>query len=279
LAVALALAASACWGVADFLGGLQSRRLSALTVVLGVETAGLVIAALLVVVAGRPVPGAAEAAWAVAGGLAGVVGLTAFYRALAVGTMSIVAPISSTGVALPVLVGLAGGDRLSPPQGLGLACAVAGVLLASREQGEGSEARAAGRQAVFLALAAAVGFGTYFVASAKAAEGGVLWTLLFARAAAVPVLAVAAAASRVPLVPSGRDALRLAGIGALDLGATGLYALATTKGLLAVVAVLGALYPVATVLLARALLGERLSRVQDAGVMAALAGVALIASG
>jgi drug/metabolite transporter (DMT)-like permease len=279
LGIVLALAASACWGVADFFGGLQSRRLSALTVVLGVETAGLLIVGVLVLATGRSVPGGEDAAWAVVAGLAGVLGLTCFYRALAIGTMSIVAPISSTGVALPVLVGLTRGDRLSAAQAAGLACAVVGVLLAGREEGEDAEAAAASRQGVLLALAAAAGFGTYFVGSAEAADGGVLWTLLLARAAAVPVLALLALATRAPLIPARRDALRLVLIGALDLTATGLYALATTKGLLAVVAVLGALYPVATVLLARALLGERLSRVQDAGVLAALAGVALIAAG
>jgi drug/metabolite transporter (DMT)-like permease len=279
LGIVLALAASACWGVADFFGGLQSRRLSALTVVLGVETAGLLLVGVAVLVTGKTVPGGADAAWALAAGLAGVLGLTAFYRALAVGTMSIVAPISSTGVALPVLVGLARGDRLSAAQAAGLACAVVGVLLAGREEGEDTGSGAAARHAVLLALAAAVGFGTYFVASAEAADGGVLWTLLLARAAAVPVLALLALATRAPLVPARGDALRLFAIGALDLTATGLYAAATTKGLLAVVAVLGALYPVSTVLLARAVLGERLSRVQGAGVAAALAGVALIAAG
>ena len=246
---------------------------------LGVETAGLVIAGVLVVASGKPAPGAHEAIWALASGLAGVIGLGAFYRGLAVGTMSIVAPVSSTGVALPVLVGLIGGDRISAGQALGLVCAVVGVVLAGREAGEDAESGAAARQGLLLALAAAVGFGTYFVGAAEAAPGGVLWTVLLARVAAVPILALLAAVRRVPLVPARTDALKLCLIGALDLGATGLYALATTKGDLAIVAVLGALYPVTTVLLARGLLGERLSRVQDLGVLAALAGVALIVAG
>jgi drug/metabolite transporter (DMT)-like permease len=278
VAVVCALGASACWGLADFFGGLQSRRLRTVTVVLGVETAGLLIVVALVLATGKPAPGAPEAAWAVGAGLAGVVGLGAFYRALAVGTMSIVAPVSSTGVALPVLVGLAGGDRLSAAQAVGLACAVVGVLLAGRQADDHPQA-GANRAGVLLALAAAAGFGTYFLGAAQAAEGGVLWTLLLGRAAAVPVLAAVAAAARAPMIPAPADAARLAATGALDLAATGLYALATTQGLLAVVAVLGALYPVTTVLLARALLAERLTRAQDAGVVVALAGVALIAAG
>jgi drug/metabolite transporter (DMT)-like permease len=279
LGIVLALAASACWGVADFFGGLQSRRLSAVTVVLGVQTAGLLIAVVAVLAAGKPVPDGTQAAWAVAAGLAGVLGLTCLYRALAVGTMSIVAPISSTGVVLPLLVGLARGDRISPVQALGLACAVAGVLLAGREQGEPGAQPGAARQGVLLALIAALGFGTYFVGSAEAADGGVLWTVLLARAGAVPVLALVALVSGVALLPARADGLRLLAIGSLDLTATALYAAATTKGLLALVSVLGALYPVSTVLLARALLGERLTRAQNAGVFAAFTGVALIVAG
>ena len=275
VAVLTALAASSCWGVADFFGGLQSRRLSVVTVTLGVEGAGLAIVAVLVAVTATPPPDAGQAVWAMAAGVSGVVGLGAFYRALAVGTMSIVAPVSSMGVALPVLVGLASGDRLSAAQSAGLACAVAGVLLAGRERDEAG----ASTRGLALALAAAVGFGGYFVGAAQAAEGGVLWTLLLGRAAAMPVLAAVGAATGARLVPAARDAARLAAIGALDLSATGLYALATTKGELAIVSVLGALYPVTTVILARGVLGERLTRAQDLGVLAALAGVALIAAG
>jgi drug/metabolite transporter (DMT)-like permease len=275
VAVLTALAASSCWGVADFFGGLQSRRLSVVTVTLGVEGAGLAIVAVLVAVTATPPPDAGQAVWAMAAGVSGVVGLGAFYRALAVGTMSIVAPVSSMGVALPVLVGLAGGDRLSAAQSAGLACAVAGVLLAGRERDEAG----ASTRGLALALAAAAGFGGYFVGAAQAAEGGVLWTLLLGRAAAMPVLAAVGAATGARLVPATRDAARLAAIGALDLSATGLYALATTKGELAIVSVLGALYPVTTVILARGVLGERPTRAQDLGVIAALAGVALIAAG
>ena len=279
LAIVSALAASACWGVADFFGGLMSRRISSLTVTLSVEAAGLLIVAAIMAVVQPPMPSATQAVWAVGGGLSGVVGLGAFYRALAIGTMSIVAPISSTGVALPVLVGLAEGNRISAAQAFGLGFAVVGVILAGRETEEDRDAGADTRRAVALALAAAVGFGGYFIAADQAADGGVLWTLLLGRAAAVPVLAAIALAVGTALTPSAPQALRLLGVGAMDLTATGLYAFATTKGLLAVVAVLGALYPVTTVLLARGILGERLTRVQDAGVAAALAGVALIAAG
>jgi len=229
LAVALALAAAACWGVADFTAGLKTRRL---------------------------------------------------YRALAIGTMGVVAPISATGVALPVVVGVATGDRLSLVVSVGLALAVAGVLLASREQHDDAERASAGRLSILLALAAATGFGTYFVLADQAADASVLWLLLLARLVVVPVLAVLVLAGGRARAPLRRDdAAGLAVAGTLDVGATALFALATTRGALSIVAVVGALYPVATVLLARVLLNERLQPAQVAGVAAAFAGVALIVAG
>src|SRR3954451_24433203 len=120
----------------------MSRRMSSLTVTLCVEAAGLLIVAAIMAVLQPPHPSATQAAWAVGGGISGVVGLGAFYRALAIGTMSIVAPISSTGVALPVLVGLAEGDRISTAQAFGLAFAFVGVILAGRETEEDRDAGA-----------------------------------------------------------------------------------------------------------------------------------------
>src|SRR4051812_24860965 len=150
----------------------MSRRVSALTVTLGVEAAGLLIVAVIVLVLQPPHPSATQAAWAVGGGLSGVVGLGAFYRALAIGTMSIVAPISSTGVALPVLVGLAEGNRISAPQAVGLAFAVVGGILAGRESEEARDAGADTRRGVLLALCAALGFGGGGVGPGPAAAGG-----------------------------------------------------------------------------------------------------------
>ena len=266
--------------MADFLGGLASRRIAALSVVLAVESSGLVIAAVLMAVTGAPWFHTTGQALAAAGaGLSGVLGLVCFYRALAVGTMSVVAPVSSTGLAVPVVVGLIGGHDPAPVQFAGIACAAVGVVLASREAAE-EELRERAAPGIGLALLAALGFGGYFVGADHAAAGGVLATVFLGRVAAVPVLAALTAAQGVSLLPPDRrTALRLFAIGALDLVATGLYAFATTKGILAVVAVVGALYPVTTVLLARAVLGERLRRTQRAGVVVALTGVALIAAG
>lgn len=264
---------------------------------LAVEGAGLIVAAVAWVILQPPwFDDTGQVLAAVGAGLSGVIGLVAFYRGLAVGTMSVVAPVSSTGLVVPVAVGIASGHSPGPVQGVGIVFTAIGVILASREAVEEEvadlAAGAASREAaeeeardrttpgVGLALLAALGFGGYFVGADGAADGGVLVTLLVARAAAVPVLAVIAGIQRDPLLPPDtRTAGQLFAVGALDLLATGLIAFATTKGLLAVVSVLGALYPVMTVLLARSLLNERLQPSQSAGVVVALAGVALIAAG
>jgi drug/metabolite transporter (DMT)-like permease len=217
-----------------------------------------------------------------ASAIAGVCGLTAlgaFYKALSIGTMSIVAPISATGVALPVIVGLATGDSLHAVVGAGLAVTVAGVLLASREEVKPEERRGPNRTAIFLALGAGLGFGGYFVFADVAADGSVLWLLATGRLVVLPGVALVAYRRGAPLRPPAGQRTQLAAIGAVDLGATGLYGLATTRGALSIVAVIGSLYPVVTILLARGVLGERLTQIQGAGVVAALAGVAMVSTG
>lgn len=246
---------------------------------LGQQLAGVLIVAGIVVATASAPPGGGTAGLALLAGLTGALALGAFYRALAVGTMSVVAPISASGVTLPVIVGVAGGDRPSAVQAVGLAVTFAGVLLASREAHEDGEHAARSRASIGLALLAAVAFGLYFTVSDVVADESVLWLLLLGRAAAVVVLA-AIVAARPPAVRLRRpDLAALAAIGALDLAATGLYAVALTEGLLSIVSVVGALYPVTTVLLARAFLKERLQRGQQAGVALAFAGVAAVAAG
>ena len=276
--VFLSLAASCCWGVADFIGGLQTRRVAIPVVLAMVEGTGLVLVLVVIAATGEPLPGGRAVVLSLIGGVGGVLALGCFYRALSIGTMSIVAPISATGVALPVIVGVATGDDLSALVSAGLAVTVVGVILASREVHDDERRSAAGRLSIGLALLAAVGFGSYFVLSDAAADDSVLWFLVLSRVIPVPLLIAVALWRRMPR-PAGRSTLLLALGGTLDCGATGLYALANTKGALSIVAVVGSLYPVATVVLARAVLGERIRPVQRAGVAAALAGVAMIAGG
>jgi drug/metabolite transporter (DMT)-like permease len=234
--------------------------------------------ALVIAATHEPLPDTRSVVFSLVAGTAGILGLAGFYRALAIGTMSIVAPISATGVALPVIVGIATGDRLSTVVSAGLVVTVAGVVLASREQNADAGGAAADRLSIGLALMAAVGFGTYFALADVAADGSVLWLLLLARIAVLPVMAGAVLIARPPL-PRRGDLVTLAGAGLLDITATGLYGVANTKGALSIVSVVGALYPVTTVLLARLVLSERLHPIQAAGVAAAFAGVGLIVAG
>jgi drug/metabolite transporter (DMT)-like permease len=263
------------------MGGLQSRRHALLAVLLLSQAAALVVL-LVVVAAGVPTDhDAAATAWAAGSGVLGILALTAFYRALAIGTMSIVAPLSATGAVVPVLVGLVSGERPKAIQLGGMALALVGVMLAAREaEGADAEARRTNRTSVLLALVAAVGFGSFFVGMDEAEErADVAWVLLAARAPEVLLMGAACAVRRPPLPTSPATLVTIAAIGLFDLLANLLFVLATGRGLLSVVGVLGALYPAVTVLLARALLHERLTRAQDAGVLVTLVGVVALAAG
>jgi drug/metabolite transporter (DMT)-like permease len=279
MAIALALAAAASWGLADFLAGLASRRFSVPIVLLLVEGGGLVVIAAVALIGGADFFDDAADFWsAIAAGLSGVLGLGCFYAALSIGTMSVVAPISATGVALPVIVGVAGGDRLSTVTAAGLVAIVAGVVLASREHQEDAAAAASSRTAVLLALVGALGFGGFFALTDAPADASVPWTLVCARAAALPFVAAVILRRRPPWPPA-RLGLGIAAVGCIDLLATALIAIAQTKGDLSVVSVLGSMYPVATVLLAAAVLHERIARPQVVGVVLALVGVGAVAAG
>ncbi len=279
LAIALALGSSLCWGVADFVGGVQSRKLPLVGVLLVSQAIGLVGLLVLVAVRGTAPPELSRLLPAIGAGLGGIAALALFYRALAIGTMSIVAPISATGVVVPVVVGIAIGDRPAAIQVVGIVAATIGVVLASREHSEGDVTPADSSRSVILALCAAVGFGTFFVGLRASARADVAWALVAARATGVLALAAVAWISHVHLSRVRQALGPLAVMGILDLGANGLYAIASRHGPLSVVAVAASLYPLATVLLARVVLGERVRRVQEVGIAAALTGVVLIAAG
>ena len=273
----LALASSLLWGAGDFLGGTVSRRLPATSVVGVSQALALVLFALLALVTGEAALGMSATgwAWAVAAGLAGLVALVAFYAALASGTMGVVAPLAALGVLFPLAAGLIGGERPSGVQMLGVGLGVLGGVLASGPE----VARKVSGRPVVLALVAAVGFGLVLVFIARGSEDSPLLTLVGMRMTSVTLLVVAALVARSIGGVRARDLPLLAAIGVLDGGANLTYAIATTTGLLSLVAVLSSLYPAVTVVLARLVHHERMTRVQDAGVVAALAGVVLVAGG
>jgi drug/metabolite transporter (DMT)-like permease len=274
-AVALALGASLSWGFADFFGPLKGRTLGAIRVLFTAQVAGLAAIGLAVAIRGKG-PGGAAVLLAIPASLSGTLGLYAYYRGMAVGAMSVVAPIAGVSAAVPVTVGLATGDRPSALQIAGIVLALAGVGLASRERQAGRGRVAAG---VGLALLAAIGFGGYFVPMHAAGEADFWWASLIFRATSFTLIAGTALALRASVRVSRADAAFVAAVGLGDTLGNVLFAASSAHGLVSVTSVLASLYPIVTVVLARLVLRERVDRAQEAGVVATLAGVALISVG
>jgi drug/metabolite transporter (DMT)-like permease len=276
VAVVLALASAAVYGTADFLGGLASRRASVFGVVALSQVAGLVALLALLPWLGGPV-GVVDLAWGVAAGMAGATGLVIFFRTLARGVMSVVAPITAvTAAAVPVLVGLLAGERRGVWSGVGIALALVAVVLVSAEGGLAA-LRAARPASIPPALAAGTAFGVFFVFLDRTGDDTGLTPLVAARLASVAlVVAIALAGRRSLRVPRASLGL-VAASGVGDMTANALFLLATQEGgQLAIVGVLASLYPVSTVVLAQVVLRERLVPAQMAGLASAFAAVVLI---
>jgi drug/metabolite transporter (DMT)-like permease len=276
-AALLALAASVSWGIGDFLGGLKSRTLAVLTVMAVAQVVGLAWIAAIVAARGEGFPGPGVF-WAAPAALCGTLGLAAFYRGMATGAISIVAPLAATGAVIPVVVGIALGDRPSTVQLAGFPLAIGGAVVASREP---HPALGRGRLAAGVpwAVLAAVGFGLFFLPMHEAGSHGYLWATLVFRASSLSLVLCAAALARPSLRVGRADLLVLASVGVLDTAGNVFFAASSTHGLVSVVSVLASLYPVVTVALAWLYLRERLDFSQAAGVAAALAGVVLISAG
>jgi drug/metabolite transporter (DMT)-like permease len=291
-AIALALGASLTWGFADFFGPLKGRTLGVLRVLVYVQLGGLLGIALIVAVRGKGPDGAA-ALLAIPAAVSGTIGLYAYYRGMQVGAVSIVAPIAGMAAAVPVAFGIATGDRPSTWQLLGIAFALGGVFLASREPAaerrlvrasgavEGASRRARSRLApgVGLALLAAIGFGCYFPPMHAAGDTDFWWASLIFRLTSTSVILTTVAIRRpsLAIAPLQFPALALIGIG--DMLGNLLYAAASTSGLISVTSVLASLFPIVTVVLARLVLNEKVARSQEAGIVLTLAAVALISAG
>ncbi|MEN3311067.1 MAG: hypothetical protein V7645_396 [Actinomycetota bacterium] len=272
--IALALGASLTWGFADFFGPLKGRTLGALRVLVYVQLGGLVAIALIVAIRGKG-PADLAALFAIPAAISGTLGLYAYYRGMAVGAMSIVAPIAGISAAVPVIFGIATGDRPSLWQWLGIAGALGGVFLASREPGSGGRVAAG----VGLALLAAIGFGGYFPPMHEAGNADFWWASLFFRMTSASVILAAVAIRRPSLAVEPIQVPLLALIGIGDMLGNLLFAAASTSGLVSITSVLASLYPIVTVVLARLVLKERVARSQEAGIALTLAGVALISAG
>lgn len=281
MAAALALLSAVVYGAGDFFGGLAARRLPAPAVVLRSNLIGLLgLLAVAPLFAADDVP-ARDLVLGAAGGVVGGVGVLLLYRGLAVGTMSVVAPVTAVLAALvPVAFGLLGGERPSALALAGIPVALAAIALLSTETGGGDERRTT--PAVLLAaLGAGLGFGLFFVCLDAASDGSGLWPLVAGRSASVllfAAIAVTVAAARVGGPSARRDGTPtlLLVCGLCDSGANALFLLATHEGMLTVVGVLGSLYPASTVALATTVTRERLARPQVVGVALALLAVVAI---
>ncbi|MFF4585858.1 EamA family transporter [Streptomyces sp. NPDC001388] len=280
-----ALATSLLWGLADFGGGLLTRRAPALTVVVVSQSIAAVVLGAVVVAGGGWSEAGPRLWFAVAAGLAGPVALLAFYQALALGPMGVVSPLATLSVAVPVSVGLFLGERPGLVQVAGIAVAVVGVVLAGGPQLRGAAVQ---RRAVLLTLVAALGFGTVFVLIAEASTTvtGLFLALFVQRvtSAAVGGAVLYATVRRgTPALPEGGLSWAAlpayAFVGLADVAANGTYAVAAQHGPVTVAAVLASLYPVVTALAARGFLRERLRAVQAAGAGLALVGTLLLATG
>ena len=282
MAAVLALLSSLLWGCSDFIGGSVSRRLPVASVLGLSQLAALLLLLPLAYGTGAVDTSRGYLVPGVFAGLAGVIGLAAFFRALSLGSMGVVAPIAALGVAVPVVAGLVAGERPSTLQVVGMAIAVIGVVLASGPELTGG----AGRTPLLLAVVAALGFGTVFLLLAIGSEDdpdAVIMTLLTMRLTGVALLTTALL---VVLPRRGPDlGVRRADlpvlllIGAADVGANYAYGLSSRLGLVSVSSVLASLYPVVTALLAYRFLAERLRAIQVVGATVTLVGIVLLAAG
>jgi drug/metabolite transporter (DMT)-like permease len=277
MAAVFALVSSLMWGTSDFLAGKLTKSRVAFAVAGAGQIVGLIFVAVLTVATAAwvDVPIGSYLPWAVLGSFAGLTGLICFYQALATGSMSVVSPIAGLSVLVPLAFGLWDGERPTSWQYAGIALAIIGVLLAATPEITGE----VGLRPVVLAAVAALMFGIFLVCLAIGAESSVLMTMTAQRATSVVIVLIVAITVRSVGGLRRSDTPLLAVIGVLDVGANLLFGLAATLGLLAVVAVLGSLYPVVTVILAWIVLGERLKAIQYVGVVLALLGVAAISAG
>ncbi|CAN5654082.1 DMT family transporter [soil metagenome] len=278
MTILLALISATTYGAADFLGGLAARRASALGVVAVSQLAGLGLLLLLLPLLPGGDSAPADYLWAGASGIAGGIGVLLLYRGLAIGPMSLVAPVTAVCAAvLPVVVGLAFGEKLPPAALAGIAFAFPAIALVSRATAPPKERGGPRADSLLLALGAGVGFSAFFVLLDQTSSAAGLWPLLGTRAGSLLTVVVVAGAGRRSLLIARPVVPTALGAGALDMAANVFFLLAVNRGFLSIVAVLTALYPAATVLLARTVLEERMNRSQVAGIACAGIAVGLIA--
>jgi drug/metabolite transporter (DMT)-like permease len=276
-AVFYGLAAAASWGAGDFSGGVATKRSHVYLVVLLSHIIGIAGLLLLILLFGEPFPTWRDLFIGAAGGISGAVGVLALYTGLAQGRMGVVAPLTAVITAIvPVLFGLLLEGLPQPHQLAGFVVAMVAVWLISSDNGDGpvglrwSDLR--------LPVVAGLGFGLFFIFIDQVSDNAILWPLIGSRAASILMMFFLVLFSQQRERPGKTQSGWITLAGLFDAGGNAFFALATGLGRLDVASVLGALYPATTVLLARSILDERLSRWQGVGVAAALFAVILIAT-
>lgn len=279
MTIVLALASAVVYGASDFLGGLATKTSSAFAVVVWSQFAGLVMLGVAAAAMGTPLASSGDLAWGALSGVGGGAGVVLLYRGLSIGRMAIVAPTTAVGAAaLPVLAGLVLGERPQALAMVGVGVALLAIVLVSSAPNRGDVQTGRGLPpGLAEAIGSGIGFALFFVSLAQASDTAGLWPLLAARVS-IAVAALAGLATRTTLRPAPGSTRLILAVGVLDMAANLLYLLASRRGLLSLVAVIVSLYPASTVVLARFVLGERLSARQLVGLGAAGAGVALIAA-
>jgi drug/metabolite transporter (DMT)-like permease len=279
----LAIGSAVLYGAGDFTGGLATRRAGTIPVVILSQASGLILLALMLPLLPQASPSRDDLLWGAAAGLTGGIGVALLYRALAIGTMAVVAPTTAVcAVAIPVVVSVLLGERPAPLALAGIGLGIASIVLVSQQRpAEQAEPRRAGsprsrQSGVGTALASGVAIGFFFLTLAQTRSDAGMWPILVARLVSVTLFGTVAIAGRIPVRMSAPMALLAIVCGVIDMLANALYLLAARQGPLSIVVTLSSLYPASTVLLARIILSERLNSWQISGVGCALAAVVLI---
>ena len=286
MAPVLALLSAVAYGAADFLGGMAARKATAVAAVVVSQTAGLILLLLALPLLPETIVNPIDIAWGAGAGLAGGSGVALLYRALALGPMSVVAPLTAVfAAAVPVFTGLALGERLSMVTTLGIALAAIAIVLIGQEQGPRSTVHGLrpdvlpSARSIILSILAGLLVGVFFISLERTSAASGLWPLVPARVVAISLFTASALAGRRPVLVPWSVAGVAVGAGALDMLANALFLIAVQQGPLSVVATLASLYPASTIILARIVLRERWSRLQAAGIATAVAATVMILGG
>jgi drug/metabolite transporter (DMT)-like permease len=264
------------YGFGDFCGGLAARKSPVPVVLVFSQLVGLLLAVGFALMLRQPLPSPIDTAWGAIAGICGAAGLAALYSALATTLVAVASPVAAaTGAAIPVLLGVATGERPGALAWVGMGLAIAAMVLLTAGRAEKKQDGAV-RRAFLLGAAAGIGFGFFFFAISRTSHGSGLWPLIAARSATIIIVGIIALATGRSLRPGGPGFPVALLSGCLDMGANIAFLLATRLGLLSLTAVVASLYPAPTVLLAMLVFRERLTALRAVGLAVACAGVAFI---